>query len=120
MTQQPILVGASEAADLLGVEVQRIARYRNNGKMPTPVALLAATPVWRLDDVIAMKDGRAAQPSSPEVLLGTSEVAKILGVNKSQVSRWLRKGKFPPPRARLAAGPVWTEKQIQFFRTTRV
>ncbi len=120
MTAQPVLVGASEAADLLGVEVQRIARYRNNGKMPTPVALLAATPVWRLDDVMAMKDGVSSEPSQPEALLGTSEAAKILGVNKSQVSRWLRKGKFPPPRARLAAGPVWTEKQIQFFRTTRV
>jgi len=92
--------------------------------MPEPVALLASTPVWRRDDVLAMKDGRqeAASWSSPDnvELMGTSEAAKVLNVNKSQISRWLRKGKFPPPRARLAAGPVWTAQQIWFFRTTRV
>jgi predicted site-specific integrase-resolvase len=113
-------VGAAEAAELLDVELPRITRWRLGGRMPEPVALLASTPVWRRDDVLAMKNGKQTSRSDEVELMGTSEAAKVLNVNKSQISRWLRKGKFPPPRARLAAGPVWTAQQIRFFRTTRV
>lgn len=114
------LVGASEAADLLGVEVQRISRYRNSGRMPEPVAQLAATDVWRAKDVKAMKKLRVPKDVPELPLLGTSEAAGFLGVNKSQVGRWVRTGVFPAPVVRLAAGPVWTADQIEAFAETRV
>lgn len=106
------LVGASEAAAILGVEVQRVARYRAQGRMPTPVAMLASTPVWRRSDVEAMRAGRTCPPPKPMRLVGTSEVAAMLLVHKPQVARWVRSGKLPPPLVRLAAGPVWHESQI--------
>lgn len=109
------LLGASEAADLLDVEVPRITRWRHSGKMPAPVAHLAATPVWELDDVLALRDGETVEVTSPQPLVGTSEAAEMLEVNKSQIGRWVRTGKFPEPIARLAAGPVWEASQIEAF-----
>lgn len=113
------LVGASEAADILGVEVQRISRYRGQHRLPPVVAELAATPVWRAEDIETFRD-RGSIPDDPEPMLlaGTSEAAKMLGVQKSQIGRWLREGVFPAPVVRLRAGPVWTGAQIEEFRST--
>jgi hypothetical protein len=41
-----LLVGTAEAAAILGVERPRIGRWIALGKLPEPVARLAATPVW--------------------------------------------------------------------------
>ena len=115
-------VGAAEAADILGVEVQRISRYTRQGRMPQPVVELAATPVWLAGDIEYMRDnGRPRDEASPPIeLLGTCEAAETLGVHKSQVGRWLRSGVFPEPTARLRAGPLWTAGQVREFMATRV
>lgn len=113
------LVGASEAADLLDVEVQRISRLQKQGRMPRPVAHLASTPVWAKEDILSLKEGRRGAVL-PMPLLGTSEAAEALSVNKSQIGRWLRTGDFPAPTVRLAAGPVWTRQQIEDFRASRL
>lgn len=52
------LVGSVEAAEILGVERTRIARYRKTGQMPEPVAQLRATAVWLRADVEALRDRR--------------------------------------------------------------
>lgn len=51
-------------------------------------------------------------------LLGTWEVAKYLGIERSRVARWLdenAKGKqaIGEPVARLKSGPFWTLEQIE-------
>lgn len=114
------LVGASEAAAILGVEVQRISRYRANGVMPPVVAELAATPVWTAGDVRAIHQRGSHEPAPPMDLAGTSEAANILGVDKSQIGRWRRRGVFPEPAWRLAATPVWETAAILDFASTRV
>lgn len=70
------LVGTAEAADILRVERPRIGRWLKEEKMPEPVAVLAATPVWMRADIEAMKEwvearrrtrvpGQAAEPQNP-------------------------------------------------------
>jgi hypothetical protein len=52
------LVGAAEAAAILGVERTRVARYRRSGVMPDPLSELRATPVWFRRDVERFRDKR--------------------------------------------------------------
>lgn len=55
-----------------------------------------------------------AEPSLP-ALVGTSEVAALLGVSRQRVSELSRAGHFPTPLATLASGPVWMEAAIARF-----
>lgn len=54
----PVLVGLSEIVDLLPTrKPQTVYRWRlpRNGKpadLPTPLAVVSRTPLWRLDDVL--------------------------------------------------------------------
>lgn len=41
-----VLVGTAEAADILGVERPRIAKWRRRGILPIPLCDLASGPVW--------------------------------------------------------------------------
>lgn len=54
------LVGAAEAAVILGVESPQITRWRKADMMPRPVERLKATFVWLRDDIYEMRDAREA------------------------------------------------------------
>jgi predicted DNA-binding transcriptional regulator AlpA len=54
------------------------------------------------------------EPSLPG-LVGTSEVAALLGVSRQRVSELSRAGHFPTPLATLASGPVWMKAAIARF-----
>jgi hypothetical protein len=114
----PDVVGTAEAAELLGVERPRITRYRRADRMPPLAADLAATPVWHRDDVEKMRDDPNAVfgAARPLDIVGTSEVAALFDVDKSQVGRWRRGGDFPGPDAQLAAGPLWWRKRVRSWR----
>src|SRR5258708_1562783 len=46
-------------------------------------------------------------------LVGTAEVAELLGVTKQTLSNWRSRGSsFPPPIAELRSGPVWKRDDI--------
>lgn len=125
--KRPELVGTREAAEILGVEKPRIGRYIKRGRMPTPVAELGATKVWRREDVEALRDairlrqqGRPEMrvaPSKPMDLVGTREAAEMLGVERTRIGRWMRAGRLPEPLARLHATPVWLRKDIEKLAT---
>lgn len=56
------LVGPSEIATMLGVHRQQVTRWRRNGKMPEPVAVLQGDrPVWYRSQIVswAMENGKA-------------------------------------------------------------
>jgi predicted site-specific integrase-resolvase len=57
----PKLVGTAEAAELLGVERPRIARWLKAGVLPDPVQRLAATPIWTKDQIEEMRTEREAR-----------------------------------------------------------
>ncbi len=50
-----------------------------------------------------------------ESLVGTTEIAKALGVSRQAVSKRVARGTMPTPKAHLAAGPVW-EVNIDFLK----
>jgi hypothetical protein len=52
----------------------------------------------------------------PELYVGVSEIAEILGVSRQRVSEIrLTLADFPRPIAELAAGPVWTRSSLNHF-----
>jgi hypothetical protein len=137
VSRTPDLVGTSEAAAILGVEVPRITRWRKAtpSRMPPTVADLAATPVWRRQDILKLKKLRAEpggyggdwplKPPTRLELAGTSEAARIIGellqrqIDKSQVGRWRRAGVFPEPLLALNATPIWTREAVERFAESR-
>ena len=126
-------VGTAEAAEIPGVEVPRNTRWRRSGRMPPAVKELAATPVWRREDVeILAKHGewkvshtRSGRPPKEKPFNGTGEAAEHIGeilgrkVDKSQIGRWRRAGVFPEPSFRLQATPVWEDKALNAFVASR-
>jgi DNA-binding transcriptional MerR regulator len=45
-------------------------------------------------------------------LLGCAEVAALCGVDRATIVRYQQEGAMPEPYARIAAGPIWLEDQI--------
>jgi hypothetical protein len=71
--------------------------------------------IERLRDQLARRATRQAVPE----LVGSTEAAEILGVERPRISRWREKGVLPDPVAVLKAGPIWTRAQIEGFMTER-
>lgn len=51
----------------------------------------------------------------PEHLLGTSEVAVVLGVRKQQIHALRKNAKFPKPITVLASTPIWDKREVEAF-----
>lgn len=52
--------------------------------------------------------------------VGVAEVSEILGWDKRRVSLYARTVKsFPKPKARLASGPLWEQKQIEDYKASK-
>lgn len=75
--------------------------------------------------LIQMATKRASLP--PEVskplnsgkYMGTAEVQEALGVPRSTISRWLKRGILPQPEDLLRATPVWRSKDIEKFKNEK-
>lgn len=46
-------------------------------------------------------------------LYGIAEIADAIGEYRQTVAQWHKRGKLPPPTARLRMGPVWTGAAIE-------
>jgi prophage regulatory protein len=46
-------------------------------------------------------------------LVGTAEIAVLLGVGRQQANRITRRPDFPEPEARLSAGGVWLREDVE-------
>lgn len=127
----PNVVGASQAAEILGVEVPRITRWRKAGRMPALAADLKATPVWHRQNVEELRDDKPITDLGKLSLVSTAEAAELLGVDKSQVGRWQREDAkrrdageeprhhFPEPVAHAGSYPLWERRQIAAFKRSR-
>jgi predicted DNA-binding transcriptional regulator AlpA len=52
-------------------------------------------------------------------LMGTTEIAQMLGVSRQRAGQLVRTEGFPLPVVRLAAGPVWESADVdQWARET--
>lgn len=76
-TKECDLVGAAEAAEMLGIPVSTLSRWSKRGVLifegpripfPEPVATLRATPVWRASDLrkLAQRISREQQRMSSD------------------------------------------------------
>jgi hypothetical protein len=45
-------------------------------------------------------------------IVGTAEAAKLLGVERPRIGRWVKRGVMPPTAAMLQATPVWYRRDI--------
>jgi hypothetical protein len=50
-------------------------------------------------------------------IVGTAEVAKLLGVERPRIGRWIKRGLMPPTAAHLQATPVWYRRDIERMGT---
>jgi predicted DNA-binding transcriptional regulator AlpA len=69
---------------------------------------------WEGLCIVAQHIVNEAESNVPD-LLGVSEVAAALGVSRQRVSELAESDDFPPPIARLKAGPIWQRSQISRF-----
>ena len=56
------LGGTAEVAELLGCPKQQIHALRKKAEFPTPVLLLAASPIWKLSDIRMFKETWKRRP----------------------------------------------------------
>ena len=124
--QAPDVVGATEAAAILGVEVPRLTRWLESGKLPAPALRLAATPLWHRRTITRVAAGLPPVEELPltdgegqPVIVGLAEVAALLGKHKRQIWRWRDAGVFPEPYRELASGPIWRAEAVRGFTPRR-
>jgi hypothetical protein len=60
-------------------------------------------------------DGFDRRLENQTEIAGVTEVARMLGVTKQRVSSLSKRGDFPQPLAKLAAGPVWRAGDLTTF-----
>ena len=54
----------------------------------------------------------------PELIVGVTEAGALLGVSKQRLAQLRASYRdVPPPVAKLACGPIWTNRAIVAFRT---
>lgn len=112
------VVGAAEAAQILGVEVPRISRWRDHGRMPPTVAQVRATPLWRVEDIEILKEHgewkvswtRSGRKPRTLDIAGLAEVAALTGLDKSLIRRMIDNGRFPAPALpKRKPGKAWRQ-----------
>jgi hypothetical protein len=118
------LVGVAEAAEILAVPASRVKRWQTEGRSGTRMPLTVAEPrtgsVWVREDVEALRDGATEFPEREQLpLIGVSDAAGVLGVDKSQIGRWRRRKEFPLPAYELRAGPLWMRDDVVAFGARR-
>ena len=96
MSNVPDLVGVTEVAHELGVSKQRVSALRSSGQFPSPIADLAAGPVWLRSSVTrfhqnwARKSGRPRKPAP--------NVADLMAAVKDSVQASNDRGEASPER----------------------
>lgn len=55
---EPLVIGLSEVATLLGWSKQQVSVYISRDSFPEPAIRLASGPLWMIDDITAFKDSR--------------------------------------------------------------
>lgn len=86
-------------------EAARIASQRVTERIAGTVVALEAMTVEEAD----------RRNETQSVLVGVSEIAKMLGLTRQRVSALSKRADFPSPLATLASGPVWRAGDLTTF-----
>lgn len=65
----PVLVGITEIHELLPLAKQTVYRWRSprgssDAKLPAPVCIVSKTPVWDLEDILALAEREGLTPDA--------------------------------------------------------
>lgn len=71
----------------------------------------------RLEVVDAIRSLAQFEGEVPDIL-GSAEVAEILGVSRQRVQQLRAEGRFPEPILELSATPIWLRRSIDAFLTS--
>ena len=117
--------GASAAADpaswsvQFSLEAESSREAADHGHQVVSKAVAAAgLPDWPIVRVEAVRSevvDREQLISPLPQLLGTQEVAAMLGVSRQRLYELRSSGRFPEPVAELAATPLWLRSAIAAF-----
>lgn len=105
---------ANEVIKLLRIGKSTLFRWIRDGKLPEGTQLGFGKKAWRYEDIAAFIESKKA----PDELLGTKEVAAMLGVGKVTLLRWQHAGIFPEPVTRGRV-KLWRNKDIMAFLEER-
>lgn len=85
----------AQAARLAGVSLKLVRRWTGSGELPSTANPVTKHRRIRRDDLTAFlaRRGDAREPTGP--LLTTGQVAKVAGVNRKLVWRWVSSGRLP-------------------------
>jgi len=76
-------------------------------------------PIERMEIVdVDRRDTELAVSNLPE-LIGTTEVAELLGMSRQRLHELRKAGRFPEPIVELAAGPIWLRSAVVAFEGPR-
>ena len=113
------LRGRVEAA--AGRDAKRLARELEAQRRQVALAREETRAVEAV--LLALRDGVTGGMTHEQVvrrvvdggdsLMGTAEVATLLGVERTRIGKWQRVGQMPQPIDRLASGPVWLRSQVE-------
>jgi predicted DNA-binding transcriptional regulator AlpA len=77
-------------------------------------------PVWEVGGHFFNTRAEALRVAQfAEDLIGLTEAAQIMGWDRRKVATYIARGAFPEPIARVAAGPLWTRRQIEEYKRQR-
>ncbi|MFH8380158.1 hypothetical protein ACH4E7_04345 [Kitasatospora sp. NPDC018058] len=124
----PYLLGHAEIAELFGVKPQTSAKWRVDGTLGQPDLVASGNPYWLLNTVLRL-DGHAGRQVTEQrlkhylasipggyrvahrellpTILGTQEVAQVLGVDKQTVSRRRHRRQIAEADLVLSRSPLW-------------
>lgn len=78
----------------------------------------AGLPKWPVLRVEALEwaqfEAELAKPNFPDII-GTTEVAELLGVSRQRLHELRTQGRFPEPMTVLAASPIWMRPTVEAF-----
>jgi predicted DNA-binding transcriptional regulator AlpA len=76
---------------------------------------LPAWPIERVEAVEATRLDAELEVSNFPDLVGTTEVAEMLGVSRQRIHELRKADRFPLPMIELAAGPIWLRSAVTAY-----
>lgn len=69
---------------------------------------------YELDKIEEMVgDAPATLVTRKTALVGNTEIAEMVGVDRGLIGQWVARGKLPVPIAHLACGRIWLKSDIE-------
>lgn len=114
------LIGATGAAELLGLTASEFAYLERARPLPSSAAMLGNRRVWLSSDLEAFRDGKPFPEREPEELDGEvinrEELAALLSRSPRTLGRSIGTARWdlvPEPAGRIGPIPYWWREDVE-------